>query len=82
MGEKKISTEKDLRKDVVEQLVNFRKQKKMTQQDIAKKLGVSQQQVAKIEKQNNSPTLTVITKYADALDLKLDIKVYDKKDGE
>ncbi|MCI5938439.1 MAG: helix-turn-helix transcriptional regulator [Bacilli bacterium] len=79
MDENKMDLEKDLRKEIINQLVDFRKQKKLTQKDIAEKLGVTQQQVAKIEKLSNSPTLTVITKYAQALDLKFDIKIYDDK---
>lgn len=57
---------------LIAQLVLVRKEKKMSQIDVAKKMDCSQQTVARIENAAN-PTLETLIKYAEAIGVELHI---------
>jgi predicted transcriptional regulator len=61
-------------KDLIELtalLANMRKNKNITQGELANKVNVTQAQIARVENYSYSPTLKTITKIASGLDLKL-----------
>lgn len=60
-----------MRKQLVAAMAQKRKQQKITQQKIADRLGVSKQAISKFESGNNSPTLDVVFRYAEALGIDL-----------
>ena len=62
-----------LRAKIVMQFIYLRKEKKLSQQDIAEKMGVTRQQITKFENMTNSPTIFFLVKYAYALDTELDV---------
>ena len=62
-----------LRAKIVMQFVYLREEKKLSQQDIADKMGVTRQQITKFENMTNSPTIFFLVKYACALDTELDV---------
>ena len=62
-----------LRAKIALQFVMLREGKNLTQEDIANKLGVSKQLIARFENFKHSPTLSFLVKYAYALDTKLDV---------
>jgi HTH-type transcriptional regulator/antitoxin HipB len=64
---KEISAELDL----IVQIVKQRKAKGLTQDDLAKKTGLTQQMISRIEKRTFSPSYKNILKIADALDTEL-----------
>lgn len=66
-----------LRASVAMQFVNKRIDLGLSQVDVAKKMGVSFQQVSKFESLVNSPTLTFLVKYAMALDTTVDVLLLD-----
>ena len=57
-----------LRAKIVLQFVEIRERKKLSQQDVADIMGVSKQLISRFERMENSPTLSFLSKYADALD--------------
>ena len=57
-----------LRAKIVLQFVKLREDKGYTQQDVANILGVSKQLISRFERMENSPTLSFLTKYAEAID--------------
>ena len=57
-----------LRAKIVLQFIEIRERKKLSQQDVADIMGVSKQLISRFERMENSPTLSFLTKYADALD--------------
>ena len=63
--------------EVVKQLVKMRNDMGWTQNDIAKKSGLTQQMVSRIETVGNSPTLRNLIRYANSLNM--DIKIDKKK---
>ena len=62
-----------LRASVAMQFVNRRIDMGYSQVDVAKKMGVSFQQISKFEGLVNSPTLTFLVKYAKALETSVDV---------
>ncbi|ADQ06475.1 transcriptional regulator, XRE family [Caldicellulosiruptor hydrothermalis 108] len=57
-------------KDIIIQLKNIRKQKKITLQDLSLKTGISVKQLSKIENQKAIPSTATLQKIAAALDVK------------
>lgn len=66
-----------LRASVALQFIKMRENLKLTQGDVAKRMGVSFQQISKFEGLVNSPTLMFLSKYAKALDTSIDIILKD-----
>ncbi|MFC6352786.1 helix-turn-helix domain-containing protein [Rothia nasimurium] len=54
-------------RDFVASLISLRKEAGLTQQDVADKLGVSQQAISKFESMDSSPTLSTALSYAHAV---------------
>ncbi|HBH6328672.1 helix-turn-helix transcriptional regulator [Enterococcus faecium] len=52
-------------------LASLRKEKKMTQKELAEKVHVSQAQIARVENFSYTPSLKTVTKIADGLNLEL-----------
>ena len=61
-----------LRAKIVLQFVELRELKGYTQQDVADIMGVSKQLISRFERMEHSPTLSFVTKYADALEANID----------
>lgn len=57
--------------ELVMQIIAARKARHWTQHDLAKKAGIRQQVVSRIECQKTTPNLTSLMKLADALELEL-----------
>jgi DNA-binding XRE family transcriptional regulator len=55
------------------QLINARLSKKMTQEQVAEKAGVSRTVVARLESGTTNPTLDTINRVANALDKKFEL---------
>ena len=53
---------------VIGEIIKLRKQKGITQEELAKILGVKQQVISRFEKKENSPTLKTLCNILDALD--------------
>ena len=68
--------EKDFRNieaelDVVAQIVKARKQRGLSQKDVANKAGVTQQVVSRVENRSYSPNLKNLVKITNALELEI-----------
>ena len=66
--------ESDLEYEFIKSIVTYRKQQNITQEQIAKKSGLTQQMVSKIEKFCSSPSICTFIRYLNAMDLKLTFK--------
>ena len=55
-------------------VIKNRLKKKMTQKDLAKKIGTKQANISRFESGNVNPSLDFLSKIAQALDMKVDIK--------
>ncbi|MBE6087904.1 helix-turn-helix transcriptional regulator [Sporolactobacillus sp. CQH2019] len=59
--------------EVMQSIVKVRKELGLTQKDVSKRSGLTQQMVSRMEKVDNSPTLTNFIKYITAIGLDLDL---------
>lgn len=65
--------------EVLKQLVKIRKEMGLTQSDVARKSGLTQQMVSRIETVGNSPTLRSFIKYLDGLGLEIKLERKNSK---
>lgn len=61
---------------LIDQLIALRKEKNLTQQDVADASGMCRANIARIERKKYTPTLDVLMRYANCLgyDIKLSLK--------
>ena len=57
--------------DIAVCLKKIRKEKKLTKKDIAKKTGLSQKMISKIESYNGNPSFESFVKYCDSIGINL-----------
>ncbi len=60
--------------ELIAQIVSFRKQRNITQQELAELSGVKQQVISRMERHQAFPNLTTLAKIANALGLQLTFK--------
>lgn len=70
--------QKDVRQNVIEQYISCRKEKKMTQTDVANILGTKRPNITRFENGTYNPTLDFLVKVAESMGKELDIKLVDK----
>ena len=58
--------------------IKLRKEKGITQQEIADRTGIKRTNVARIESGRNAPTIEVLVKLAAALDMELEIRLVER----
>jgi len=63
-----------------EKIRELRKMHSMTQEDLAKKIGVKQPNLNRWEKGGRNPSLTTLKKVAKVFNVSLDILAFDEKD--
>ena len=67
--------QKEIRKTVIEQYVACRKGRKMTQDELARRTGISRPNISRFESGNYNPSLEMMVRMAAALDMTLDLKL-------
>ena len=74
--QKQYETEKEIY-NIAKCLKKIRKEKKLTQKDIANKTGLSQQMVSKIESYNGNPSIESFVKYCYGIGINL-LEIFSK----
>jgi transcriptional regulator with XRE-family HTH domain len=64
---------------LVREILRARLRRKMTQQDLAAKVGTAQSRIARIEHANDNPSLDVIKRIAEALECRLELRFVPKR---
>lgn len=59
---------------IITKLIKIRKEKNITQRDLASKTGIKQSAIARIETLSSVPQLNTVAKLANALNVSLEIK--------
>ncbi len=79
-GEKILIEQEQTRakEEVIEQFIRYRKSKKMTQEDLAKKVGVPRTNITRFESGRYNPSLEMMVKVATALGMKLSITLEEQ----
>ena len=76
-----LEKQKNTRKNVIEQYVKFRKDRNLTQEELAGIIGASRPSISRVESGDYNPTLDMMVKIAEGLELNLDISL-KQKEGE
>ena len=77
--------QKGVRENLINQYIKCRKEKNMTQEDVAEVLGVKRPNITRFENGTYNPTVDMLVKIAEGLGKELEIKLVDKaerKNGE
>lgn len=69
----------EVRNEVIGQYRKCRKDKKITQAELAKRTGISQPNINRFESGNYNPSLEMLVKVALALDMELNFQLREKK---
>lgn len=82
MDDKKSVEKKQelIRKDLIKQYIEYRKLRKLTQEDLAGALGIKRPNISRFETGQYNPTLDLLVKMADAMDLEIQISLVSKKE--
>jgi len=63
---------------IIGQLITLRKEKKLTQKELAELIGDKQSNISRLESGDYNPTVDKLKKIANCLDSRLDIRFIDK----
>lgn len=69
------TVQRDTKQTVVQAYIACRKGKKMTQEELARRSGISRPNIARFESGKYNPTLEMMVRIAAALDMKLNISL-------
>ena len=67
-----------VKNQILTSYIKLRKEKGITQQEIADCTGIKRTNVARIESGRNAPTIEVLVKLAAALDMELEIRLVER----
>ena len=73
------SEQLETRKQLIEQLISYRKAKKITQADISDNTGIQRPNISRLESGKYNPTLDMIVRVADSIGLEVEITLKEKK---
>ena len=71
--------QKETRSEVIQRFVACRKNKKMTQEELAVRSGISRPNISRFESGNYNPSLEMMVRVATALGMKLDVQLMDNE---
>lgn len=74
-----IETQKTrVKNDIIDQYIAIRKEKGLSQEKIANLTGIARTNIIRIEAKRNMPTIDVLTKLANAVDMELEVRLVEK----
>lgn len=77
-----IETQKcQIKNQIIDQYITKRKEKGLSQEKIANVTGIARTNIIRIEAKKNVPTIEILLKLAEAIDMKLEIKFVEKTGG-
>lgn len=77
-----ITEKQDLvRKNIVKQYIAYRKMKKLTQEDLAGIMGIKRPNISRFETGQYNPSLDMLVKMAECMDLEIEVTLINKREG-
>ena len=74
-----IETQKQkIKNQIIDQYIAIRKKKGLSQEKIANLTGIARTNIIRIEAKRNIPTIEVLAKLAEAIDMELEVKFVEK----
>lgn len=78
-----IETQKNrVKNQIIDQYIAIRKEKGLSQEKIATLTGIARTNIIRIEAKRNVPTIEILTKLAEAIDMELEVQFVEKKQVE
>lgn len=77
-----VEHQKNVRKNIAEQYVKARKMKHLTQEELANKLNIARSNISRFESGGYNPTIDMLVKMAECLDMDLNIELGMREKGE
>lgn len=78
-----IETQKNrVKNQIIDQYIAIRKEKGLSQEKIATLTGIARTNIIRIEAKRNVPTIEILTKLAEAIDMELEVRFVEKKQVE
>ena len=67
-----------VKEQIIDQYIAIRKKKGFSQEKIAELSGIARTNIIRIEAKKNVPTIEVLTKLAEAIDMELEVRFVEK----
>lgn len=64
--------------EIAQQILDARIKRKITQEELAKRMGTGQAVISRLERANAKPSLSLIQRLAEALNLRFELKFYPR----
>ena len=80
-----INKQNLIRQEIIKQYIEYRKLRNLTQEDLASTMGIKRPNISRFETGQCNPTLDLLVKMAECMDLEIRIELVDKskeKDDE
>lgn len=67
-----------IRNQIIDQYISIRKKKGLSQEKVANLTGIARTNIIRIEAKRNVPTIEVLAKLAEAIDMELEVRFVEK----
>ena len=67
-----------IRQEIIKQYIEYRKLRNLTQEDLASTMGIKRPNISRFETGQCNPTLDLLVKMAECMDLEIKIELVDK----
>ena len=74
-----INKQNLIRQEIIKQYIEYRKLRNLTQEDLASTMGIKRPNISRFETGQCNPTLDLLVKIAECMDLEIRIELVDKK---
>ena len=74
-----INKQNLIRQEIIKQYIEYRKLRNLTQEDLASTMGIKRPNISRFETGQCNPTLDLLVKMAECMDLEIKIELVDKK---
>lgn len=74
-----IKKQEIVRHKLIEQYIEYRKLRNLTQEDLANNMGIKRPNISRFETGQYNPTLDLLVKMAECMDLELHVELKDKR---
>ena len=73
-----INKQNLIRQEIIKQYIEYRKLRNLTQEDLASTMGIKRPNISRFETGQCNPTLDLLVKMAECMDLEIKIELVDK----
>ncbi len=77
-----IDKQKKVRQNIINQYIEYRKIRNLTQEDLADIMGIKRPNISRFETGQYNPSLDLLVKMAESMDLEIRIDLIDKQEEQ